>query len=615
MSHSSTSNSEGAAATDGLIPLLDERSLAPRDRVGLGIAVAVFLLVIGGTFAADTFFPAAAARAAGEEGRRRDIERREARTLSGFRTGAWGRSFEEDLKDRSRLRSLALPYAAYGLFAYFGETNGLAVVGNGGRAYLTDRIAPAAGMDDEVLRRAARRIAAVDRRFRAIGTKLLLLPIPRKAAVEHELLPQGADPEPDLESRFVRALETEGVRTADLTEIYFRSKDFVYWPIDSHWNDLGAEIAAEIAAEKIGARVLPEARLTDVRDTEPRREPADLLRSVGITDPRLVDRLTRRIPRKDLFIRGQATPAPSPAVPEPTPITVIGTSFTATSNFLRFLTHATNQLIYDGSERGAGPVRPLERIANLIALGKTRPADLIWELPDHYVFSAKDPLADADIMIASLPDDGLRPLADFLEDGSETWSKFFGPMTITPKASFNRKIGARRILFSGDGVVCLSIRATITGSDAIVRVIAGGGTRTIPVKAGRIRIVLPLVADGVIADPSIEIKPLKGEAVLTDFDAALMTDIERGGTRTRAEKIPARAAAVFHGKLPEKGTVRAFVRTLNGDEEIEGELASGEFIVVLGVNRLSGAVIKDADITAASEITRRTATLHAPKPE
>lgn len=98
-----------------------------------------------------------------------------------------------------------------------------------------------------------------NKQLSAAGVKLIVMPIPAKAAVYPEFLPGGWSGEgrPDAPlGKFLEILQQNGVETIDLWEVYAKEKkahpdNQIYCRTDTHWTPYGAWLAAEAVAAKL----------------------------------------------------------------------------------------------------------------------------------------------------------------------------------------------------------------------------------------------------------------------------------------------------------------------------------------------------------------------------
>lgn len=90
-----------------------------------------------------------------------------------------------------------------------------------------------------------------------LGIELVVMPVPAKAAVYPEHLPQDVSPDSPTGSQlFLRELEKLDVTVIDLHPLYTDEKPnaTLYCKTDSHWSPAGALLAAEAAADLLKSR-------------------------------------------------------------------------------------------------------------------------------------------------------------------------------------------------------------------------------------------------------------------------------------------------------------------------------------------------------------------------
>ena len=554
MCPSSTSNSEHTGvAPDGLIEVFDLASLPRASVVGLGLATAVVAVLTLATLALDVLAPARAAKPIGQEAVAERKKREAAAGFRGFATGRMAALFESDFKARSRVRAEVVPMYSLGLFRIFGVTKGLAVIGSGDRTYLTARIQPDSKFDDATMRLAFNRIAAVERRFAGAGIAAVPVIIPRKAAVERDHLPATLDPRPDLERRFEQMLAAAHVRSPALMRTFTESREAAYWKLDSHWSDEGCRIGAEAATRAAGRFVEEGDRRTLVRKSKRRREPADLLTTLGIVDEKLLAMASPPALLGEIFHKDSARLARKTTEKTPTPLSVVGTSFTAHSNFVRYLEHYSDQPIYSGARPGAGPVDPVRDIVRLAQESGRWFETLIWEIPAHYLFCLPGPLDEIGTTVLGVKSDHLVPLVDahpwLLENARVSKPT---AMTLRKREGLTQHFGNGAVVASGDGIVSLRLRGRLTKGQAYARVAIGKTAERINLKTGPFDVVLPMIAADAFTDCVVSFRSDHGEAELVDFLGELTTDIEsstglRGVPNDGPKGDPKRTAAFDAG--------------------------------------------------------------------
>ena len=102
--------------------------------------------------------------------------------------------------------------------------------------------------------RAAEVVKDYDELFRNSGIRFIFLPIPEKESMYYERL--GIS-KPLFLERLTAELQARGVETVELQRAFeraFQKGMLLYRPDDTHWNENGVRIAAELLAERVSEK-------------------------------------------------------------------------------------------------------------------------------------------------------------------------------------------------------------------------------------------------------------------------------------------------------------------------------------------------------------------------
>lgn len=99
-------------------------------------------------------------------------------------------------------------------------------------------------------------MGALSRYLNSREIQLILMPIPNKAAVYKDRVPENyrSTIEPNLDCiHFCRLLKNEGVKTVNLLDVFTPNATGMLWYYrdDTHWNELARGKVAEILAENV----------------------------------------------------------------------------------------------------------------------------------------------------------------------------------------------------------------------------------------------------------------------------------------------------------------------------------------------------------------------------
>jgi len=250
-------------------------------------------------------------------------------------------------------------------------------------------------------------VLKVQKILAAKGIKLLVVVVPDKSRIEAShlgMLHRPARYTPRA-SQWVGELKLAGVEAIDLTDTLsaFKQKNgAAFLKSDSHWTEQGAEAAARsVSAEVLRLKIVatPTQSLIVDKRIETNR-PGDLIRLAGVDW--LFDALQ---PQQDLAqetsfkVGSQAQDkvkldtAPASSANRQTDdlfgdadlpnIVVVGTSFSRTSNFVRFIEKELMAKIANLARDGGDFSGAMNTYLSSVAFKKTPPKLVIWEIPER----------------------------------------------------------------------------------------------------------------------------------------------------------------------------------------------------------------------------------------
>lgn len=242
MSHSFTSNSE---VEHGLV-------VVPADRLGSVLFTVIFLLLTSGVGFWDLLGPAPAPKAIGAEEELAAARMGRATWADGTRM----RLLDDAANDRSNLRHFLGPWLAALMLRYADEAGARTVVGRDGWLFLERRLNPPDLPPEIPARIWANIFRCWERRLIARGTRLFLIPVPRRAVAVADQLLADHDPKPEWDAAFLSALEERGVPHVDLLPALSGVDSTELWSrYDTHWSRRGQLVAAGVIADAMRERL------------------------------------------------------------------------------------------------------------------------------------------------------------------------------------------------------------------------------------------------------------------------------------------------------------------------------------------------------------------------
>lgn len=397
---------------EGLIEPEPSPSGAAR-RVALGVT-AVFLLALATTLVTDLVWPAPPRALVGQEA----VDAARARESRAVLDGSAARWIEEELERRSRTRRALAPWWAAFLVKYARAGTTDAVVGEGDWLFLRQRVTPPAAPTGSLTAPGIHALAAAARRLAATGSELVLMPIPRKAVVCRDRLPEGLDPRPELDRHVLDELARRGVAVVDLLAAWRgMPSDALYLPQDSHW-----ALDGQIAAARACVSARPELQGKEFE--------GGFERVVGV--PRGGNLDFAGVPPEHAAHRwlarpGEASAALHPSVAAryqsakrmPSDVALVGTSFSANYDFPALVFSFARRDLFVAGYAGAPLVEPLARLR--VAVGTHRqPRTVLYEFPMNQIWDLQVGLPGATNAVIELFARAPLPSASRLDAGPGT---------------------------------------------------------------------------------------------------------------------------------------------------------------------------------------------------
>ncbi len=522
---------------DGLIPHPPQPA-----RAGQSWVIAWFLLLTAVAGLVDGIWPPAAPRPAGAEGRQRAQLRANARVLDGTRMQV----LDQDFADRSNLRAHLTPWYAGALITLLDEAGSEAVVGKEGWLFLERRTHPPVSLPEETTLVCARAFASVDRELRRRNSRLIVMPVPRRAVACKEFLPRGFDPDRGFENALHASLAAEGLDTVDLRPVFAQheAKDLFYRQ-DTHWNRRGQWLAARAVHEYLGTLASENEwrdRMIDV-GTAPDRQ--GLLNYGGVETGTPAQRFWQP---KDVgpayLFQDQALKRD--VGPDVGPLAVTGTSFSVGENFLGYLRLTGTQPIFKAAQRGIFAWESMDRYlrGRPVMHGALLIEQLVDQiLPTDHRSTEQEYMRDELQFLTALPGrDGPNLLADV--DRVAVAPSGHAQILVVPGGLF---------LSTCDGALSIRLPRPPEAQEDLQVITSFGGVRwSTTWSASRPELHLPLIGlDPNASEIRISIQGQGAESidpdsmrVVTDFDLMFAVELQGaaaeqvGSTRQREFDLP-----------------------------------------------------------------------------
>ncbi len=241
-------------------------------------------------------------------------------------------------------------------------------------------------------------ISTLAQRLKSQGTILVVALVPDKARVYRSQLGGGGYPDFN-EGKYQQALaamRTRGVAVVDLLrplERGARSHE-VYYRTDTHWNQVGASLAAQAITQRIRSLKveLESAQFVSETQVPVQERPGDLLRLMGLVQ---VSNRWRPLPDREAPVNtrevGAAPAANSLFGDSSVPVVLTGTSYSLRGNFHGYLQQGLGAKVLNTAKDGGGFLQAITAYLDDESFKTSKPKVLVWEIPERML---KTPLTD-----------------------------------------------------------------------------------------------------------------------------------------------------------------------------------------------------------------------------
>jgi alginate O-acetyltransferase complex protein AlgJ len=231
---------------------------------------------------------------------------------------------------------------------------------------------------------------------------LEVVPVPDKSRIQSSDL-CGVDRPEVLAGRladFETQLQSAGIGVIDLLGPLSATGGEGYYRTDTHWNERGAQAAADAVAAALQRAGLAPTQKAEFRvSTEPSRERVgDLIRLAGLDRvpyplrPRGDEEAPSIIEQSAAANVGLLDETPAPQ------LTVVGTSFSRRANFVPFLSLALGAPADNAAEDGGGVANAAIAYFAKPEFLNTPPRTIVWEIPERMI---EEPVAPSDAQWAA----------------------------------------------------------------------------------------------------------------------------------------------------------------------------------------------------------------------
>ena len=310
-----------------------------------------------------------------------------------FRQGRSNGALEKQLDQKLPARSTLIGAANSVRYLLTGSGGEQVRTGKHGWLFLTEELRFDADGSANLKAR-AELLGAAARSLESQGVKLIVALVPDKARVYSSKLSTGRYPDYNS-SRYADALsafQKQGVTTVNLLQplALAAAKGEVYYRTDTHWNQTGAQVAAEAIASAIKRFPLELEKTTfSSKSGTPIERPGDLIHLMGLGDTAKLMGLQpdTETPETTLQSSSDSTDLLGDSAVQ---VVLTGTSYSLRANFVGYLQQAISSKVLNAAKDGGEFLHATALYLQNDAFRSNRPKVLIWEIPERFLRGKPD---------------------------------------------------------------------------------------------------------------------------------------------------------------------------------------------------------------------------------
>jgi alginate O-acetyltransferase complex protein AlgJ len=261
-------------------------------------------------------------------------------------------------------------------------------IGRDGWLYITQELRT---QPDQTANWKARADAVIDLElgFKQRSIQLVVAVVPAKARIHPEHLPNGVrfEQQQNIYNEFMDTLEHAGVSVSrfDKSMLAENSRDLFY-RTDTHWNQIGAKLAAQELARTIHSLKLElprtEYRTKTIGPEQPR--PGDLLNLMGLSD---VNNTWRPAADHESALETKSIAVVNQGLlgAPVSQVVLVGSSYSLRGNFKGFLQEALSSSITNAAREGSGFAGSMTDFLNNPSWKNQPPKIVVWEFAERFL--------------------------------------------------------------------------------------------------------------------------------------------------------------------------------------------------------------------------------------
>jgi alginate O-acetyltransferase complex protein AlgJ len=331
------------------------------------------------------------------------------RDMKSFREGAMTQAIDKQLDLKLPFRSTSIAFANTLRYQLFGGGGDQVRTGKNDWLFLAEELkyegprvhSPTLLNPEAALIARVDLMAGLSKRLAAQGVKLVIALVPDKARLYSQHLIQGNYPAYN-QSRYQATLESlkaSNVTTANLLSVMqpVAKQSDIYYRTDTHWNQIGALLAAkEIATVIKGLKLdVKNTTFTTQAKAVAEERSGDLIRLMGLEFVPNAFRPKLDLETPEITTENSSSPTDkaSPGLfgDAGVPVVLTGTSYSLRANFHGRLQEQLQAKVLNTAKDGGGFLQAISAYLKDDAFSSSKPQVLVWEVPERMLQS---PLGD-----------------------------------------------------------------------------------------------------------------------------------------------------------------------------------------------------------------------------
>ena len=316
-------------------------------------------------------------------------------TLTDFREGRTTNSLEKLIEQKLPARGGLIAFANSVRFLLTGGGGEQVRVGKSDWLYLTEEMRFDIDGSAHLATRADV-LGTAAHRLELMGVKLVVALVPDKARVHSDHPKSPHYPESNL-TRYhdaVIALRARNLTVVDLLEPLAAGAvgSDVYYRTDTHWNQLGAKIAADTIAKvvkNLGLTLTP-TQFDTLPSGDAVQRPGDLIRLMGLEST--PDSVRPHADTEVPMVTQEKSTSNAGGLFGDSGVSVVltGTSYSLRGNFHGFLQQALETKVLNAAKDGGGLLQATTAYLTDESFRSAKPAVLVWEIPERFILAPLD---------------------------------------------------------------------------------------------------------------------------------------------------------------------------------------------------------------------------------